>query len=395
MTNTIDIRKFNKQRKTHGHEGLHEPEGRRDAETEKKEGGLWSLLNKDIRLFNRGLPDKIKEGFYLELSMLLSAGVDLRASLELIREDQPKKKHRQVFQDLIRQIVDGATLSSTMRASRLFTPYEYFSVQIGEETGKFAEVLLGLAVFYKKKIDQKRQIIGALTYPVLVLLVAGGAVSFMMAFVVPMFADVLKRFGGQLPLITRMVLRASRVLTGSGLELFLLATISGILIATQKRKPWFRRQASALVIRIPLIGAIIRKIYLARFANAMSLMTASRIPMLQAIELTRQMVGFYPIEMSLAEVSKDVLSGTPLYKSLGAYSIYPKKMISLIKVGEEVNQLDFFFDKIFTLYSGEVEYQTNLLSKFMEPLIIVVLGVVVGIILIAMYLPLFKLGQTF
>jgi len=163
-------------------------------------------------LFGSGLPDKIKEGFYLELSTLLEAGMDIRGSLELIQNEQTRKKYSHLFETVLNRIVAGATLSFSMKQAGLFTPYEYFSVQIGEETGKLANILGELAIYFRKKIDQKRQVVGALTYPVLVMIVAFTAVGFMMTYVVPMFADILKRFGGDLPFITKLVLRASTLL---------------------------------------------------------------------------------------------------------------------------------------------------------------------------------------
>lgn len=381
MSESIDIRRFNKT--------IAQP-----PKATAPEGGIWALLNKDIRLFGKGLPDKIKESFYLELSVLLSAGVDIRGALELIKSEQPKKKYRLVFENLAGLIVSGSTLSSAMISSSLFTPYEYFSAQIGEETGKLVTVLTELAAYYKKKIDQQRQIIGALTYPVLVLLVAGGAVAFMMTYVVPMFADVLKRFGGELPLITRMVMRFSGLFQKYFFLVLVLLTAMAVLLVSQRKKIRFRRYSSFLLLRIPVIGELIRKIYLSRFANTMSLLIGSRIPMLQAIELVRKMVSFYPIESTLPDIAARIMSGRSLHESLAIHDIYPPKMVSLIRVGEEVNQLDLFFNKVSIQYSGEVEHRTNVLSKFLEPVIIVVLGLVVGIILIAMYLPLFKLGQA-
>ncbi len=341
------------------------------------------------------LPDKIKESFYLELSTLLGAGMDIRSSLDLTKNEQTKKKYRAIFDEILQQIIAGSTFSAAMKSNGNFTAYEYFSVQIGEETGKLITVLTELALYYKKKINQQRQIIGALTYPVLVLVVAFGAVSFMMSYVVPMFADVLKRFGGELPMVTKMVLSISFLVKKYSLAFFIFLIAIVIFVVWQKKYDWFRNFTSKLILRIPVIGEIVRKIYLSRFANTMSLLVGSRIPMLQSIQLVKQMISFYPIEKSLTKVEEDVLSGVPLYESLSHHSAYTKKMISLIKVGEEVNQLDIFFNKISEQYSAEVEHQTNILSKFMEPLIIVVLGLVVGVILIAMYLPLFKLGQAF
>ncbi len=389
MTDRIDIRQLRKA------PPVNQPARGAGEQEAPSSGGLWALLNKDIQLFGGGLPDKIKEGFYMELSTLLDAGIDIRAALELIRDEQPKEKHRRLFGRILEQIVSGSTLSSSLKTLSVFSPYEYFSVQIGEETGQLGKVLADLAQYYKKKIEQQRQIVGALTYPVLVMIIAVMAVGFMITYVVPMFADVLKRFGGDLPLITKLVLRVSEeVRRFSGLFL-VLSTGVVVLVLSQRKKGWFRRTASALLLKIPVVGQIVRKVYLSRFANTMSLLTASRIPMLQSIQLVRQMVRFYPIEVSLGEVEENVLAGKPLYSSLGAHSVYPSKMISLVKVGEEVNQLDIFFNRISVQYAAEVEHQTSMLSKFMEPLIIVVLGLVVGIILIAMYLPLFKLGQAF
>jgi type IV pilus assembly protein PilC len=127
----------------------------------------------------------------------------------------------------------------------------------------------------------------------------------------------------------------------------------------------------------------------------MALLIGSKIPIIQAIQMTRRMIGFYPIEISLYTVEENILTGIPLYKGLSEHAIYPQKLIAMLKVGEDVNQLDRFFNKIAEQYAEEVEYQTGLISKFIEPLIIVFLGLVVGTILIAMYLPLFKLGQSF
>jgi type IV pilus assembly protein PilC len=384
MNNALDIRKI---RTT--------PTGKDKNNIGIENSKLLTLLNRDIRLFDNGISSKIKELFYLELATLLEAGVDIRTALELIKNEQPKKRLQQIFEHLCAQIIAGSTLSASLKSSDQFTSYEFFSIQIGEETGKLIYVLKELSGFYQKKVKQRRQIIGALTYPVLVLTVACAAVFFMMNYVVPMFAEVLKRFGGDLPFITKLVLHLS--LLAKHLSLFFLGftTASIVLVITKKKNPWFRKTSSKIFLKVPLVGQIIRKIYLARFSNTMSLLIASKIPLLQAIQLVKQMINFYPIECSLIDIEEKILTGEPLYKSMQHHPIYLPKMISLIKVGEEVNQLDVFFNRIAEQYSNEVEHQTNQLSKFIEPFIIVVLGLIVGIILIAMYLPLFKLGQNF
>jgi type IV pilus assembly protein PilC len=394
MSNSIDIRQLRKA--SPAGPGTAVP-GSKDSVSGNgaPQQGIWGFLNRDIRLFGGALSDKVKEGFYLELSTLLEAGVDIRSALELIMNEQTKKKHKEIFGQIAAAIENGSTLSVALKRKDYFTPYEYYSVQIGEETGKLIVVLKELATYYRKKIKQGQQIIGAMTYPLIVMAVAIGAVSFMMAYVVPMFADVLKRSGGELPLITRMVLNASDAVRQSAGPIALLAVTLIALAISQRNKDYFRDWSARLILRIPVVGGIVRKLYLSRLAGTLSLLIASKIPIVQAIQLVTKMIRFYPIERSLQSVEGDILTGMPLHKSLGRHPIYPPKMISLIKVGEEVNQLELFFTKIADQYTNEVEYQTSILSKFVEPLIIVVLGLVVGVILIAMYLPLFKLGQSF
>jgi type IV pilus assembly protein PilC len=210
-----------------------------------------------------------------------------------------------------------------------------------------------------------------------------------------MFSDVFKRFGNDLPAVTKAVISFSVFLKKymGAFFVFLLGLV--VMIIWQRNRSWYRRLASALLLKIPVVGVITQKIYLSRFANTMALLTGAKIPIVQAIQLTRQMITFYPIEQSLQQIEEKIIAGDALHKSLSEFNVYTPKMVSMIKVGEEVNQLELFFSRVATQYSNEVEHQVNLLNKLLEPLIIVILGLIVGVVLIAMYLPLFKLGQGF
>lgn len=385
MSNNIDIRKIKQKPKAASVENA----------TDDGTSGFWEFLNKDIRFGADGLPERVKESFYLELYTLLDAGVDIRTALELIRNEQKKKKIKAVFDQVIQQVVKGASISEALQKSKQFSSYEYFSVRIGEETGKLIIVLKELAEYYQKKIRQKRQIMGAITYPVVVLVVAIGAVGFMITYVVPMFSDVFKRFGSDLPAVTKGVIVVSGIFNKYFSSLMFLLISAVIIGYNQRKKPWFRKYFSALILKMPVVGPIVQKIYLSQLSNTMALLVGSRIPIVQAIQLTRQMITFYPVENSLQSVEEKIIGGASLYKSMSEHPVYPAKMISMIKVGEEVNQLELFFTRISEQFNNEVEHQTTMLSKFLEPLIIIVLGLVVGVILIAMYLPLFKLGQGF
>jgi type IV pilus assembly protein PilC len=356
--------------------------------------GFWKYLNRDLT-FSSGIPDKIKESIYQELAVLLEAGVNIRSSLELIRDSQKKGAHKKALDIILEKLINGSSLSDSLDYTQLFTAYECFSIRIGEETGKLNHILRELALYFKKRIKQRRQIVGALTYPGIILSVALAAIIFMVSYVVPMFSDVFKRFGGDLPYPTKLVLYISRFVREYLFVCLLISAAFVFIIFSIRKSVQYRSISSFLLLRTPIVNSLISKIYLSRFANTMSLLISSRIPILKGLDMCRHIIGFYPIECSLIQIESRVMEGVSLNEALAGHSIYPAKMISMIKVGEDVNQLELFFSKIAEQYSEEVEYQTGLLSKAMEPLIIILLGLVVGAILIAMYLPLFKLGQGF
>ncbi len=273
--------------------------------------------------------------------------------------------------------------------------YEVYSLQIGEETGKLIEVLQDLAKFYQNKIKQRRKIVSALTYPCVVLTTSLGAVFFMLRFVVPMFGDVFRRFGGKLPWITEKIIGVSETMQNNFWRVMVLMLLFVAFILFTRKTEKFREVFSRLVLRIPVIGNLVQKIYLARFCNSMRLLINAKLPLLRAIALIKQMIRYYPIESSLQKVEDDIMRGKSLHESLQQFKVYPSKMIQLIKVGEETNQLDYFFGKISEQYIEEVEYKTSALSSMMEPLIIIFLGLIVGVILISMYLPLFQMSNNF
>lgn len=356
---------------------------------------ITALLTKDISFSSGQLPDKRKEAFYLEFSTLLQSGIDIKTALELILVEQEKASDKVLFNEIKKRVIEGSSLSEGIRSAGKFSDYEYHSIRIGEETGKLGEVLADLASYFKSRMHQKRKIISAITYPAIVLTTSLGAVFFMINFVVPMFADVFKRFGGKLPWITEFILGISIFADTYFIYFFIFMAFVILLILVNRKALWFRRISSKIVLKIPMAGDLIRKIYLARLANTMRLLVSTDIPLLRAISLVRQMVNYYPIETSLLIVEQDLMNGESLHASLGKFSFYPAKLVQLIKVGEEVNRLDYFFEKISAQYTEEVEYRTNMISSLLEPFIIIFLGLVVGLILIAMYLPMFQMSNSF
>jgi len=366
------------------------------ASRKTKDGAdLTSFLNREISFGSKELADKKKEYLYMELSSLLQAGVNLKTSLELVAADQQKPQDVALFKQIQEAVLKGIALSSALQQTGKFSLYEVYSLQIGEETGKIIEVLADLAKYFQSKIRQRRKIVSALTYPCIVMATSLGAVFFMLKFVVPMFGDVFTRFGGELPWVTAKIISVSKALESSFVYVVLLLAAVMAFVFKSRKKEWFRMSASAAILKVPVVGSLVQKIYLARFANVMRLLINARLPLLRAIALVRQMISYYPVEASLLKIEQDIMSGKSLHQSMQQFNVYPAKMIQLIKVGEETNQLDHFFGRISEQYVEDVEFKTAALSSLMEPLIIIFLGLIVGVILVAMYLPLFQMSNSF
>ena len=359
-----------------------------------KEKGKPDLLKRELSLFPVRLSDKQKEALYLELATMIAAGVDIKAALDLVEEEQVKEQHAAIIRGIKTKVVNGASFSEALQQSGHFTAYEYYSIQIGEEIGKLSPVLHELAGYYTKKLKQQRQFVSALSYPVLVLLTSLGAVGFMLYFIVPMFSDVFKRFGGELPYITQLIVNLSQGLSDYLPVVLLTLVGTGVLLWMVSKKTWFQQASARLLVKIPVFGAVYKGIHLARFSSSMALLIGAQVTLLRAVQLIRQMISFYPVHTALLQVEQDIMGGKSLHESLKQFTIFDSRLIALVKVGEEVNQLDIFFHKLAQHYSEEVEHKTTMLSAFMEPLMIIFLGLVVGFILIAMYLPMFQLSTS-
>jgi len=360
----------------------------------KRTKGSLDFLNKDIRLFGNGFSDKKKERFYSELSMLFAAGVDIRSALELIESEQKKEAGKQLFATIKDAIISGSGFSKALEQTAMFSNYEIYSLQIGEESGKLSDILQELALFFSRKIRLKRQLTGALSYPLVVLAVSAGAIIFMIRFVVPMFADVFKRLKGELPYFTKLILRFSELFTQYSLPLFLGLAALITLVYIQRKALWFRKGSAALLLRMPVLKDLIGKIYLARFCQSMNLLINAKTPLVTALGLVQKMIGFYPIEIALETVKTDIEKGMSLHQSLSKFRIFNQRLTSLIKVAEEVNQLDTMFSRLTKQYSDEVEHQTGILGSLIEPLMIIFLGVMIAFIMLAMYLPMFQMSNS-
>ncbi|MEE9361354.1 MAG: type II secretion system F family protein, partial [Cellulophaga sp.] len=325
---------------------------------------------------------------------LLKAGVSLKDGLELIGNSQKKKQNKELLKKISDDIVSGQSLSYALKSYSQFTSYEYYSIKIGEETGTLAQVSEQLGQFFARKNEQRRNLISALTYPCIILSTAILVVAFMLNYVVPMFQDIFKQQGVELPAITKFIIKISEFIQNYGvILLFIIIAI----IASQSflnKKQGFKQFKDRLILKLPFIGNFVKLVYLSQFTQAVSLLTASKVPVVNSIQLVKQMINFYPLQHALETVEMHILKGESLSKSLSRHKLFDDKMIALVKVAEETNQTEYIFDRLNMQYNTQVQQQSKMLSTIMEPFIILIVGVLVGVILIAMYLPMFKLSSV-
>ncbi len=280
--------------------------------------------------------NKKKQAFYQELAVLLKAGVSFKEGLSLIVESLKKNADKELIQSILNQVVNGKPFSDALAASKSFTEYEYYSIQIGEETGTTAQVCNELGHFFERKNEQKRIIVAALTYPSIVLSTAVLVVVFMLSYVVPMFQD----------------------------------------------------------IKIPVLGTFMTKVYLAQFTQAVTLLTTAKVPLLNSIQMVKKMIRFVPLQEALEKVEDSILKGNSLSASLKNNSLFDNRIISLVKVAEETNQTEYVFKQLSEQYNQEVVQQSKIMTTVLEPFIILFVGVLVAVLLVAMYLPMFQLSSA-
>lgn len=355
---------------------------------------IEKLLKKEIVLFGSGFSNKKKQSFYLELAVLLKAGITIKEALTLIIESLKKKADKEMFEDITHQVVNGKPLSDALNSSKHFTEYEYFSVKIGEETGTIARVCKELGVFYERKNEQKRIVVSALTYPSIVLSTAVLVVVFMLSYVVPMFQDIFKQNNMQLPFLTRIIVKMSDFTRTYG-AFFFLAVLTLIFGSRFFKDNYqYKKSLHYSLLKIPVFGRFVTKVYMAQFTQAITLLTASKVPILNSIQMVRKMIQFVPLQDALLIVENGILKGASLSESMQGNNIFDNRIISLVKVAEETNQTEYVFNQLNEQFNQEVVQQSKIMATVLEPFIILFVGVLVAVLLIAMYLPMFQMSSA-
>jgi type IV pilus assembly protein PilC len=337
--------------------------------------------------------NKQKEDFYREFATLIKAGVDYNQALKILANQQKSTFLKTIYEQINEAVVKGIPLHVTIQDHKFFSPYEYYSIKIGEDTRRLPEIFDQLQKYFARKIKMKRQVVSVLAYPVFVLFITFGVLYFMLNFVVPMFSSIFSQFGKELPGITQFVLDLSE-----RFNLILLSILGLILCVLTvhhflKNNNRYNDLRSKLIMRLPYFGSLITKIYLARFCQSLSLLLGARTPLITALELTEKMISFYPLKNALYMARLDVKKGETLASSLSKHSFFTPKIISLTVIGEQINELDKMYDNLANQYNDDIDHSTKLVGTILEPVMILLIGSIVGFIMVAMYSPIFNLSK--
>jgi type IV pilus assembly protein PilC len=349
-----------------------------------KIGGRKKVKAKALSIFTR------------QFSVMIDAGLPLVQCLDILGQQQDNKHFQQVLMQVRQDVEEGSTLAAAMaRHPKVFDQLYTNMVEAGETGGILDLILQRLSTFIEKIVKLKRDVVSALIYPSAVILMAIGAIAVIMVVVIPQFQNIFLGLlgpGELLPLPTRIVVGISNFLAGWG-GLAILLTVIGIVVALRfyYKTPGGRRLLDALMLKLPVFGGIMRKIAVARFSRTLATLLSSGVPILQSLDITARTAGNVIIESAIMKVRAGVERGESFVEPLKATEVFPSMVAQMIGIGEQTGALDAMLGKIADFYEQEVDAAIANLLTLIEPILIGFLGVTIGSIVIAMYLPLFTL----
>jgi type IV pilus assembly protein PilC len=337
--------------------------------------------------------------FARQLATLITSGVSILRSLVVLEDQSENKFLKQTIVTVRKDVEGGASLGDAMeRHPKVFGPLFVAMVRAGEAGGVLESSLQRVADQVEKDASLRRQVRSAMVYPTMVVTVAVGVMIALVTFLVPVFEGVLKEFGGKLPFPTQISVDASHAVTGQWFGLvpgivaiFIFWAIAIFLFVKWKRTPWGHRQWDRFKLRIPMkIGTVVQEIAVARWSRTLASLTAAGVPLMTAIEITGKTGGNVTVEDAMDEVIASVKRGGNLAAPLARASIFPAMVVHMVGVGEETGALDAMLDKVAEFYEDRVAASIKALNSILEPVMIIVIGSMVGFIVISMYLPLFE-----
>ena len=340
----------------------------------------------------RGIGSKRIAIFTRQFSVMLDAGLPLVQCLEILGEQEENRTFQAVINQVRTDVESGSSLAEAMRKhpkafDNLFTNM----VAAGESGGILDIILQRLSTYIEKAVKLNAQVKSALIYPVSIIVIAALVVWVILWKVIPVFAQLFAGVGSELPFLTRMVIGASNFVGNYAIFIIILIAAGCFAINRWHKTPHGRRILDGLLLKIPVVGMLLRKIAVARFCRTLGTLTASGVPILDGLEITAKTAGNAIIEDAVMATRKSVEEGKTVSEPLAQTKVFPSMVVQMINVGEQTGALDQMLSKIADFYEEEVDTAVAGLMKLIEPVMITVLGVVIGTIVAAMYLPLYSI----
>lgn len=368
-------------------------------------GGV-SLFGGRLRIDSKGniiigspqtfkVPDKDLVIMTKQLATMLNSGIPLNQSLDILAKQQRLPMFGNVLSGVRKAIEEGNSLSQAMsRFPKCFDPLYRSMIKAGEESGRLSDIMLKLLEYIEKSSKIKSQLKSAMVYPALVILVAVGVVTGLMIFVIPAFTKQFTESGKKLPELTQFVVDISNVFVNQGHIIFGSIVLVFIVGIQYVKTPKGRYQFDFLMLKMPVIGDVIRKISVGRFCSTMASMLSSGVNLLQALNICAASSGNAVMEKFILQCKARIEKGQQMSVPLSENPIFPRMVVSMIQVGEQSGKTDEMLLKVAAFYEEEVDQAIKTMLSMIEPLLIVGIGGIIGVVVIAMYLPVFDLGNT-
>lgn len=346
-------------------------------------------------LKKQGVGVKDLSVFTRQFATMVNAGLPLVQCLDVLGRQLDKPHFKKVVQTVTSDVEGGSTLAEALeKHPKIFSDLFVNMIAAGE-AGGILDVILGrLAVFLEKADALQRKVKGAMTYPTIVLTVAGGACIFMLVFVIPVFAKMFSDFGGVLPAPTRIVMNLSDFLKAYWWALGGGAAILTFIFKRYRATVNGKMVTDRLALRIPILGTVLRKSAVARFTRTLGTLIGSGVPILQGLEITAKTAGNAVIQKAIQDTAVSISQGDTIALPLKESGVFPPMVVQMISIGEQTGALDEMLSKIADFYDDEVDSAVEALTAAIEPIMIVVMGTMVGGMLVAMYLPMFKMSSV-
>lgn len=329
-----------------------------------------------------------------QLSTLIDAGLPLLRSINVLIAQLKPCKLRDILKECAQDIQTGATFSEALaKHPKQFDRLFVNMVKAGEVGGMLEVVLQRLATFMERREALKRRVKGAMVYPIAVLLIAAAIVSFLLVKVVPVFDEIFSEMGGELPAPTKFLIACGDFMVYKWWMILLVINSTIIALKLSMKFRFVQRIVDIVSLKMPLIGDLVTKIGVARFARTLGTLISSGVPILQALKITRETIGNSVIQDAVDKVHDSIKEGDTIAAPLDETKVFPPMVVNMIDVGEETGQLDSMLNKVADIYDQEVEVAVEAMLTLMEPMIIVVLGGIIGFIVVSLYLPIFTLGD--